>query len=398
MRKFIFILLLLLCAAAPAAAQSTRQFVRERTGVPTVCPPGTLTIDRATGVVYGNTLGLCSPVGSSGLPVSDATAFVKGSSDATKLLRFEVDGFTAGATRVVTPPDADTRLPVATQTLTFAGPTAARTVTLPDANFTAARADAAQTFAGVQTFSGNILAGSDGGITVGAVGASRPNLYAYAVSSGSASNAAGEFRWGTTNGMTRILSGFHQLGSTVQLGYSGGDPTATAVDVGIARSAAGKLRVSDGSTGYGTISGAAAFAYKTAPQSIPYAAWTSVTWDAEADDTNAFHDNGSNTSRLTVTATTAGKLTFTCNVGIAANNTGPRAIRLYKNGTTIVYGPVNFYPVSASDPTNMSIVVDVPDAANADYYECQVYQGNSGAGALDSTSGRAAAHFSVRSY
>lgn len=41
------------------------------------------------------------------LPVSDATAIVKGSSDATKFLRFEVDGFTASTTRVITPPDAD---------------------------------------------------------------------------------------------------------------------------------------------------------------------------------------------------------------------------------------------------------------------------------------------------
>lgn len=31
---------------------------------PSVCPPGTLTIDRATGAVYGNVLGACSVVGS----------------------------------------------------------------------------------------------------------------------------------------------------------------------------------------------------------------------------------------------------------------------------------------------------------------------------------------------
>lgn len=41
------------------------------------------------------------------LPVADTQTIVKGSVDATKLLRFEVDGFTAGATRVLTPPNAD---------------------------------------------------------------------------------------------------------------------------------------------------------------------------------------------------------------------------------------------------------------------------------------------------
>jgi hypothetical protein len=40
-------------------------------------------------------------------PVADTQTLVKGSADATKLLRFEVDGFTTGTTRVLTPPNAD---------------------------------------------------------------------------------------------------------------------------------------------------------------------------------------------------------------------------------------------------------------------------------------------------
>ena len=60
----------------------------------------------------------------------------------------------------VTFPAASTTIPIATQTLTFSGPTAARTITLPDANFTAARTDAAQTFTGTQTFSSDpVLSG-----------------------------------------------------------------------------------------------------------------------------------------------------------------------------------------------------------------------------------------------
>lgn len=43
----------------------------------------------------------------SSLPVADTQTIIKGSADATKLLRFEVDGFTAGATRVLTPPNQD---------------------------------------------------------------------------------------------------------------------------------------------------------------------------------------------------------------------------------------------------------------------------------------------------
>lgn len=49
---------------------------------------------------------LLNAVGTS-LPVADTQTIVKGSADATKLLRFEVDGFTTGTTRVLTPPDAN---------------------------------------------------------------------------------------------------------------------------------------------------------------------------------------------------------------------------------------------------------------------------------------------------
>jgi hypothetical protein len=40
-------------------------------------------------------------------PFIDSTAIIKGSTDATKLFRIEVDGFTTGTTRVMTPPNQD---------------------------------------------------------------------------------------------------------------------------------------------------------------------------------------------------------------------------------------------------------------------------------------------------
>lgn len=49
----------------------------------------------------------CGTTGASSNPFDDGTAIIKGSADATKLLRFEVDGFTTGMTRVLTPPNAD---------------------------------------------------------------------------------------------------------------------------------------------------------------------------------------------------------------------------------------------------------------------------------------------------
>lgn len=45
--------------------------------------------------------------GGASLPVADTTSIVEGSADATKEIRFEVDGLTTGTVRVLTPPNAD---------------------------------------------------------------------------------------------------------------------------------------------------------------------------------------------------------------------------------------------------------------------------------------------------
>jgi hypothetical protein len=56
------------------------------------------------------------------LPVVDTTGIAKGSSDASKIVRFEVDGFTTGTTRVLTPPNADATIAGLNVTQTFVNP------------------------------------------------------------------------------------------------------------------------------------------------------------------------------------------------------------------------------------------------------------------------------------
>lgn len=56
------------------------------------------------------------------LPVVDTTGIAKGSSDATKIVRFEVDGFTTATTRVLTPPNADATIAGLNVTQTFVNP------------------------------------------------------------------------------------------------------------------------------------------------------------------------------------------------------------------------------------------------------------------------------------
>lgn len=59
-----------------------------------------------------------------GLPVTDTMAIVKGSGVASKLLRFEVDGFSNDVTRVLTPPDQNGTIAVLERAQTFTLPQA----------------------------------------------------------------------------------------------------------------------------------------------------------------------------------------------------------------------------------------------------------------------------------
>ena len=66
-------------------------------------------LDASTGVaVWTETTGAGG--GGDTLPIVDTTGIAKGSVDATKIVRFEVDGITTGTTRVLTVPDKDLTL------------------------------------------------------------------------------------------------------------------------------------------------------------------------------------------------------------------------------------------------------------------------------------------------
>jgi hypothetical protein len=75
--------------------------------------------------------------GGAAAPFADDSALVKDHADATKLLRFEIGGFTTGNTRVLTPPDQ---------------------------NGTLAVLEKAQTFTETQTVTGTIIARQSGGV------------------------------------------------------------------------------------------------------------------------------------------------------------------------------------------------------------------------------------------
>ena len=79
---------------------------------------------------------------------------LQGRAGGTSSYRVTFTTATLSASRTVTLPDSNTTIPVATQVLTFSGPTAARTYTLPDSASTLAALATTQTFTATQTFQG----------------------------------------------------------------------------------------------------------------------------------------------------------------------------------------------------------------------------------------------------
>jgi hypothetical protein len=102
-----------------------------------------------------------------------------------------------------------------------------------------------------------------------------------------------------------------------------------------------------------------------------------VDFTSESWDTDAFHDNSVNPSRITIPSGKGGKYLFTAFCLWEPNATGRRILRITKNGTTAV--ALSFIAPSNNYAGNeISQVIEV---AAADYFTLAIVQ-NSG-GSLD---------------
>ena len=114
----------------------------------------------------------------------------------------------------------------------------------------------------------------------------------------------------------------------------------TALPIGTAGQV---LTVNSGATApeWATPSAGASFVgvalVKTSTQSTSNGTETAITFSSETYDTNAFHDNSTNTSRITIPAGKGGKYLFTGCYSFAQNGTGVRYLNLKKNNNTDLY-------------------------------------------------------------
>jgi hypothetical protein len=123
-------------------------------------------------------------------------------------------------------------------------------------------------------------------------------------------------------------------------------------------SGAAWVAVAGGSTGP-TFTGCSL--YKSANQSINNGTWTTVTWDSELFDTDGYHDNSTNSDRITIPAGKAGKYRVSANFAI--NNSGSNNVQSYfgLNASQLVYiGPVggnssSIFAATAQQYVNLSV-------------------------------------------
>lgn len=115
---------------------------------------------------------------------------------------------------------------------------------------------------------------------------------------------------------------------------------------------------------------------KTATQSIANNTATFLTWNDELIDTNSFHDNSTNTERITIPVGYAGKYLVSALINYDIDAAGIRQLMGRLNGTT-------FFALVEQPPTNgayTSLEFNVIRSfAEGDYIELRAYQdsGNS---------------------
>ena len=139
-----------------------------------------------------------------------------------------------------------------------------------------------------------------------------------------------------------------------------------------------------------TFNGVQAFK-QTSNQTITTATNTLVTWNGENFDTDAYHDNTTNNSRLTVPAGLAGKYWVYANF-ISYGDVTTALVRLYKNGVSVQQQAKRIVGSSEDNGVQINFTIDL---AVADYMEVYYYQAGGTNGTINGSAGAVYSSFGM---
>jgi len=129
--------------------------------------------------------------------------------------------------------------------------------------------------------------------------------------------------------------------------------------------------------------------YKSSNQNASNGVSTAATFEAELFDTNGFHDNSTNNTRITIPSGYAGKYLITGVIQWGSNSSGNRVNDIKLNGTTFLG-----YSYMDAGGYQSCAVTMVQDLAVGDYIEMIGYQ-NSGSTLTIGGGGRGETYFAV---
>jgi len=108
-----------------------------------------------------------------------------------------------------------------------------------------------------------------------------------------------------------------------------------------------------------------AYVYKSTSQSLANDTQTAITFDSEVTDTDGYHDNSTNNTRLTVPTGLGGNYAVTGTITFTGNATGARYVVVKKNGNIFFYTVLN----NNGTVEMMSQATQVIPLAAGDYVE-----------------------------
>jgi hypothetical protein len=188
--------------------------------------------------------------------------------------------------------------------------------------------------------------------------------------------AGGVPTWATSDDANAIQNAL--LTTTGDTIYASGASTPARLGIG---STGQVLTVAGGVPSWATPSAGATFVgcslSKSANQSIANGTFTALTFDVEQFDTNTFHDNATNNTRITAPTGKGGYYQVDASIQWPDNTTSVRYAAIYKNGVDYFRKSMSA-TYSSFGRLNIPLNIAMPLAAG-DYIEVYVYQASGGA-------------------